>query len=322
MVDEPLAGAFGIDAGGSRTLVRARRSDGQTLTWQRESIAIATVGEDVAVQRLDELLADLADWFGAEHTEGCVASSSMPALGEAAPPASLVETLIRRRLRGRLVFINDMAPLVWSDHLKGCGVVVSSGTGSAVLGRDEAGRFAKVGGHEHILTDQGSAYALARAGLRSATRAVDGVGETTVLVERAEAFYERSLPALGRFLAEVGRARSQVASFASNVLEAAHAGDAVALAISGAQAEALAQCAVAAVDRLDLGPSPRLGLSGGVMRGSGYYRELVLAAIREHGPQPEAAVVDGLDAAMDFNELAAGPDGDAFVASVGGLVLS
>jgi N-acetylglucosamine kinase-like BadF-type ATPase len=314
---------FAVDAGGSRTSVRALRLDGSRLTWQRQSIAIATVGEAQAVHRLGDVLADLAAELGTSRPAwGCVASSSMPALGEAPAPQALVATISNGPLSGCTALVNDLVPLLWSDHLKGCGVVVSSGTGSSVLARDEEGRLVKVGGHEHILSDQGSAYAIARAGLRAATRAVDGAAAATVLVDRAQSFYHRSLPALGRWFAELDRARSEVARFAPQVLAAAEAGDEAAQTVAITQADALAASTVTAMGRLDLGASPRIGLSGGVVRGSAYFRALISAAIEAKDLCPTIEVLDGLESALAFVEVALGEDGPELVRSVGGLLLS
>jgi len=40
---------------------------------------------------------------------------------------------------GRVVLVNDLVPLLWSDLLAGGGVIVNSGTGSAVIGRKSIG---------------------------------------------------------------------------------------------------------------------------------------------------------------------------------------
>jgi hypothetical protein len=53
--------------------------------------------------------------------------------------------------------------------------------------------------------------------------------------------YGRSAPALGRWLAELDRARYEVARFATEVLAAGEEGDTVAAAIAAAEAEALAR---------------------------------------------------------------------------------
>lgn len=217
--------AYALDAGGSHTVVRTRRADGGERTWDQPSCAIASVGQGPATRQLRHILrsvrAELAD---ATPLHGCIASSSYPVAAEAPPPEPLVRAIVESGCTGRVVLVNDVVPLLWSEHVEGCGVIVNSGTGSAVIGRNRVGQVLKLGGHEHILSDDGSAYSLARAGLRAATRAVDGLGPATTLLDRAEALYGRSAPALGRWLAELDRARYEVARFAAEVLAAGEEG--------------------------------------------------------------------------------------------------
>jgi N-acetylglucosamine kinase-like BadF-type ATPase len=217
----PGIGAYALDAGGSHTLVRIRRADGSERTWEEPSIAIAALGQAQAIHQLRRILEMVrSELAGATVLRGCIASSSYPVAAEAPAPEPLVRVIIGSGCTGRVMLVNDVVPLLWSDHLAGHGVIVNSGTGSSVIGRTRAGRLLKLGGHEHILSDQGSAYSMAREGLRAATRAADGLGSATTLLARAEAFYGRSAPSLGRWLAELGRARSEVARFAAEVLAA------------------------------------------------------------------------------------------------------
>jgi glucosamine kinase len=314
--------AYALDAGGSHTVVRTRRADGGERTWDQPSCAIASVGQGPATRQLRHILrsvrAELAD---ATPLHGCIASSSYPVAAEAPPPEPLVRAIVESGCTGRVVLVNDVVPLLWSEHVEGCGVIVNSGTGSAVIGRNRVGQVLKLGGHEHILSDDGSAYSLARAGLRAATRAVDGLGPATTLLHRAEAFYGRSAPALGRWLAELDRARYEVARFAAEVLAAGEKGDTVAAAIAAAEAEALARAALLAVSRLGLGESPNVGLSGGVMCGSPRFRELVLDCLGRSGLRPRIAVLDSTQAALAFADWA-GERGPELVAEVGGLDLA
>jgi N-acetylglucosamine kinase-like BadF-type ATPase len=320
-MDAPSGAAYAVDAGGSCTAVRVRRRDGRQSSWQAASCAIATVGEQQAVARLrdtlsrvrSEILGDCGAW-------GCLASSSFPVAGEAPAPDALIRAIISSGCPGRVLVVNDVVPLLWSGHLAGHGVVVNSGTGSVVFGRSADGRVRKLGGHEHILSDQGSAYALAREGLRAATRAGDGLGPATQLLARAEAFYGRALPALGRWLAELDRARFEVARFAPQVLEAEQAGDEVACCLVRAEVDALVAVAASAVARLGLGDQPRVGLSGGVMRRSPRFRGLVVAALERTGLRPEWAVLDSVAATLDFVDLVR-EQGTDMLAAVGGMHL-
>lgn len=58
------------------------------------------------------------------------------------------------------------------------GILVVSGTGSVVVGRNAAGKTARAGGWGHLLGDHGSGYALALANLQSQIARFDHTGRT------------------------------------------------------------------------------------------------------------------------------------------------
>ncbi len=313
---------YAIDAGGSHTTVRVRHRDGTLHGWDRPSCSIAAVGRSAAAAGLRRVLAEVhRELDGEGPLLGCLASSSFPVAGEAATPRALLEAVLRSQCRGRAIVVNDVVPLLWAPPVGGHGIVVNSGTGSAVIGLHRDGTLVKLGGHEHILSDQGSAYSLAREGLRAATRAVDGLGPGTRLTVMAEEFYGRTLPELGRWLAELGRARSQIARFAPRVDSAARQGDPVAAAITDAESAALGRAAVAAVERLGLGRRPAVGLGGGVLRGSPQMRAGVVAALARAGLEPSTGVVDSVSATLEFAGRAGG-EGSTLLDAVGGLAVT
>jgi N-acetylglucosamine kinase-like BadF-type ATPase len=200
---------------------------------------------------------------------------------------------------GAVLFVNDMVPLLYAPPMSAVGIVVSSGTGSCVLGRDSSGRLAKIGGHEHIVSDEGSAYSLGRAALRAAASAIDGTGPATILSDLASEHFGMTLPCLGRWLAERRSARAMVAGFAPVVLAATS--DGVARRIVESNAAWLATAAEVALDRLDLGTHPSIGFSGGVMRGSALYRDLVVeGVVRATGLSPCTFVLHGADAVLSM----------------------
>jgi N-acetylglucosamine kinase-like BadF-type ATPase len=291
---------YSVDAGGSRTTVAVQlpdRGDGvtgldgdtATQSWTTDSFAIASVGEAEAEASLELLLTKIRTLADGVVAVGCIASSSMPVAGEAPAPASLIEVVRRHAPAGRVVVVNDVVPLVYSAAMDPGGIVISSGTGSSVLARDpRTSTLIKVGGHEHIVSDQGSAYSLAREGLRAAARDADGIGATTSLRPSAEEFFGRPLPALGRWLAELPRVRTAVASFAPYVTDAAADGDAVARAIAEAEAAALVDAAGVAVTRLSLGPTPAIAFAGSVLHNSDYFRNLVADEFARRGLTSES----------------------------------
>jgi N-acetylglucosamine kinase-like BadF-type ATPase len=275
---------YGVDAGGSRTIITVVRPGEAPVRWERGSFAIATAGADEAARCLGGLLLEVAAAVGGRGPAiGCVASSAMPLGDEAPPPQLLIDAILENAPPGWVLLANDVTPLLWSQHLRGIGLAVSSGTGSSVIGRGADQRLLKVGGHEYIISDEGSAYSLAREGLRCAAKAADGIGEATSLRHAAELFFERPMSAIGRWLAEMPRARRTVAAFAPQVTAAAEAGDLVAQRIVATEADRLVDAVQFAAGQLGLPPMSPIGLAGGVFWGSALFRERVQSTLHRRG---------------------------------------
>ena len=292
------ANLWGIDGGGSHTTAIVVRPDGDVAIEHYGSMSIGTVGPAAASASLTTVLESVRSEMAADRIAfGCVGCSSAPVAGESPYPDVLVKVVESHAPAGLVLFVNDMVPLLYAPPMSAVGIVVSSGTGSCVLGRDGSGRLAKIGGHEHIVSDEGSAYALGRAGLRAAAHAVDGTGQATILADLATEHFGMTLPCLGRWLAENQSARATVAGFAPVVLAAS--ADSVARRIVETNAASLATAVAVALDRLDLGAHPSIGFSGGVMRGSEFYRSLIVKGL-VHGAdlRPSTYVLDGADAVL------------------------
>ncbi len=302
---------YGVDAGGSRTVITVVCPGSPPVRWERGSFAIATAGADEAARCLRDLLLQIADDAGeGAPAIGCIASSAMPLGDEAPPPQLLIEAIRESAPSGWVSLVNDVIPLLWSHHLRGHGLAVSSGTGSSVIGRGGDGRLLKVGGHEYIISDEGSAFSLAREGLRCAAKEADGIGESTSLRHAAEAFFERPMSAVGRWLAEMPRARRTVASFAPQVTSAAEAGDLVAQRIVATEADRLVDAVQFAAGQLALPPMSPIGLAGGVFWGSALFRERVQNTLNRRGltdvSRRNIQLLEGQQSALGFASVVAG----------------
>jgi N-acetylglucosamine kinase-like BadF-type ATPase len=256
----PSADVWGIDAGGSRTTAVVVANSTETRK-EFGSISVGTVGSESAATVLGQVLDYVRSRLMRSRTSfGCVGCSSMPVAMESPYPDVLVKVIESRAPAGTILTANDMVPLLYAPPMNGIGLVVSSGTGSCVLGRNEDGQLAKVGGHEHIVSDEGSAYSLGRAALRAAAAAHDGTGPRTVLLERVLEHYGLTIPALGKSLAERRSARATVAGFAPVLLDCG--ADPVARRIIGENAASLAEAVRVALDRLALPIGPRRAEAG------------------------------------------------------------
>lgn len=149
------------------------------------------------------------------------------------------------------------------------GVAIIAGTGSSVVAYAADGRIARSGGWGHLLWDEGSGYDICRRALNAATRAADGRGPGTALLQRLPAAVGLpSLEALADRIYLDGWSAPQIASLAPAVIEAAQAGDAVAAEILDGAADELALAATAVIRSLGMQTEAfEVVLSGGIFQG-------------------------------------------------------
>ncbi|WP_202879672.1 N-acetylmuramic acid 6-phosphate etherase [Serinicoccus kebangsaanensis] len=141
------------------------------------------------------------------------------------------------------------------------GVVVAAGTGAVALGADAGGRTVVRDGWGFLLGDDGSGYAVGRAGLRAALDHRDGRGGSAAL-EHAATQRFRELVGLPALVHSADHPSRLIASFAPDVADAAREGDEVARQIWHDAAQALARTATACRDALD--PGLPVCLAGGL----------------------------------------------------------
>jgi N-acetylmuramic acid 6-phosphate etherase len=222
-------------------------------------------------------------------------------------------------LRAQRVAVTSDAVIAHAGALDGQpGVVLIAGTGVVALAIAADGALRTADGWGPWLGDEGGGAWIGAAGLRAALRAQDGRGPSTTLLDAARARFG----APETWPAQLTGAAA-VASFAPDVLAAD--GDAVALAIVGAAAEALA----ATVRAIGVG---RVAMVGGLAgfaalrkqldlvpaAGDALDGALRLGAIHEpHVIRVEAAAIPhGLDALAteavrpDLDDLDARPIGE------------
>lgn len=158
----------------------------------------------------------------------------------------------------------------------GAGVLVLAGTGSIVIGRDRAGRWARAGGFGPLLGDEGSGFWLGRAWLRATTQGED------------------FLPA--RRMIQSPDPVRRIAALARGVITRARRGDRRARAIVAEAQHDLAAQTVDVVRRLRL-PSPvTVSWAGSVLDNrwfrAGVARAVARAGVRARWRPPAMAPVE------------------------------
>jgi N-acetylmuramic acid 6-phosphate etherase len=245
----------------------------------------------------------------------------------AAPDAAraLGEALLAS-LRAERVAVTSDAVIAHAGALDGePGVVLIAGTGVVALAIGADGALRTVDGWGPWLGDEGGGAWIGAAGLRAALRAHDGRGPSTTLLDAARARFG----APETWPAQLTDAAA-LASFAPDVLAAE--GDAAALAIVRAAAEALAATARAAGDgpvamvgglvavlegvdvlreQLDLVPAAGDALDGALRLGAIHEPHVirVQAALEAHAPYGLDALATE-DSQPDLDDLDARPIGE------------
>lgn len=151
------------------------------------------------------------------------------------------------------------------------GIVIVAGTGSAVCGRNSAGKTARAGGWGPWIGDPGSAYDIGRRAVEAALRARDHLGAPTALgekilrAEEAKATHANTQD-WDTILERIAKHPDAVLpKLFPVVVQAAAAGDAIAQEILVSAAKCLASLAKAVIDSLGLADqSFTVSKSGGV----------------------------------------------------------
>lgn len=289
---------LGLDGGGSHTV--AWLADASTLLGRGEAgpANIRAVGSVRAFSAMDAAIS--AAFTAARRPRTPVGAIC---LGLAGADTALVREWVKNNDIAEWVDVtSDGALLLASGTPDGCGVGVVAGTGSIAVARSPDGRGARSGGWGFLLGDEGSGYAVTVAALRAASRAADGWGPATALLDRLLAAMQLQQPADLIGAAYGGHwDRARLAALAPIVLAVAEAGDAVAATIVEQQATNLADTAVAAARKAGwrAGPCP-LGLAGGLLVNSDAYRNRLLVALAKRAISfdPVTIVADPAEGAV------------------------
>ncbi len=276
----PPALFIGLDAGGTKTDVLVRNESGDTISLAGPPANLQRLGPETTARTLADLIDEARRRFSGARVRGMCAG--VAGAGRATDRQALTERL-RARLGedapSRLVIVSDARIALEGAFEGASGAIVIAGTGSMVLARDRRGACVRAGGWGLLLGDDGSGYAVGRAGLRALAAAFDGGPETRLRQLFAEAFDLRTPEALIRRVYAEGWSLAEAAPL---VLEAAAAGDAVALAIVEEETRRLARQAGWLARRAG-NLEPRFALIGGMTRDA-FYRGRLRTALLERLP--------------------------------------
>lgn len=243
---------IGMDGGGTKTTYAISRADqrlilGETLEGPGTNPQI--VGFQQMAERITLKLEELLGIHQIEKHQVKVICGGFAGAGRSNDAETARQALEKKLLTAG--FHGNVSALIKSDlqiALKGAipperkqGMLIISGTGSNAAGLLRDGSMIKSGGWGHLLGDEGSGYAIAAAGLKAVVRAYDKRGPETILSElMLHTLGLEKETQLVTYMYQEQRDKSDIASLARLVSEAAENGDEVAGAIINEAARDLA----------------------------------------------------------------------------------
>ena len=285
----PQPYTLGVDGGGSKTLaiiVDAQgNQQGQGLSG---SSNYAAVGMDQAITHIYSAVEE------AMREAGCTLPLHAAWLGLAGiDRQDDCEKLLPhlRSLAERVHLTND-GELLLSALDGAVGIALIAGTGSIALARNAQGQIKRAGGWGHILGDEGSGYDIGRRGLQAATRAADGRGPNTMLLDLILRHWQ--LNNADGLIDKVyhDEDKASIAQLSTLVFMAARSKDSMARTIVQQAAHELALAAITASAILNHRSEPLpIALGGGLLLHETDFREQVLEAIGKYRPVGQVELV-------------------------------
>jgi N-acetylglucosamine kinase-like BadF-type ATPase len=263
---------LGINGGGTKTRALAYEADGTLIgsgysgssNYHNMGLRKTTANIREAVSKAVAARADIA----------CVALAGMDAEEHFDEVRPAVTGIARR-----VIIEQDSFAELYAETRGANGVIAVAGTGSSVIGTDGRRRL-RASGCGWLLSDDGSAYAIGREGLRAACRELNAGRRRTRLVNAVmEGVGAKDLNGLVVWAYEESHSIGRIAQLAMAVNDAAEGGDAEARRIITGCSRQLASYAREIAEKVRV---RSVYCTGGMFKSALYSREFS-GTLKGHG---------------------------------------
>ncbi|WP_042222330.1 N-acetylglucosamine kinase [Oceanobacillus manasiensis] len=273
-----MAYYIGIDGGGTKT--HALLADGNgTIISQAISGASNpnAIGEQQLIEVFQSLFKELDNEEGTRLKKVKVVYAGIA--GSANPAnRTILEAILASILpQAKIVVEPDAICALYSGTYGKAGIVQIAGTGSIAYGMNESGEQERVGGWGYLIGDEGSGYAIGRAGITAALKSLDGREEPTILLKMLYDHFNVSHPQeLIKSVYDAEQPKSVIAPLSRIVFQAYLKDDPVAQTILEQSAKDIASQIKALYRKLFNGEErTKVVLCGGVFQEKGIMPRLL-----------------------------------------------
>ncbi len=242
-----LPNVIGVEGGGTKTVawIASVNSDGAMTIRGRGTSGpsnVHAVGLQTTLNNLLDAILKARMTAGLRQQSLDAACFAMAGVDREREAELFTQWAFTQNIAPRVKVTNDCEGLLTAGTQEGWGIALVAGTGSITFGRSKEGVITRTGGWGYLMGDEGSAYAVALAGLKAAVRSADGRDPPNQLLPD---FLNRlGLNQADDLLEAVylsNRDRAWIAALADVVTKAADAGDPSATRILDLAAEELAR---------------------------------------------------------------------------------
>lgn len=315
---------LGIDGGASKTHAVLADTEGQVRgVGQSGNSNWEGVGLDGAQAALEEAVREALANAGLQVADIAASGYGLAGLDWPSDEDRLRPVIAALGVDGPYQMVNDAFLPLRAGTADGVGLAAIAGSGATVAGRNRAGQTVRSFGAGYPFTDWGGAGDIAREAVHVIAAAYKGLGPETALAERMLA--ATGCADVAELMERIMRWQVRIGgSFAPQVFEAAHQGDAVAQRIVRRAGATIGQNAVAVARRLGmLDTAFDLVAAGGVFSSrSDLLQDSLLETLRTYAPRANLVhwqappVVGALLLALDLLDLPQLPDAEALAAQV------
>jgi N-acetylglucosamine kinase-like BadF-type ATPase len=261
-----------VDAGGTKTSAwivdPSRREEDRTLGRGRSTAGNPlSVGIEESTRAIAEAARLAQEDAGQSNLSVSRAILSVAGSANGEISQQLIRWTRATKFAQRVAVVSDVLPVLAGGTPQCSGVAVISGTGSVAFGRGADGRTALCGGWGYLLGDEGSGYAIGRAGLQLLLTTLESQTTAKSLAKNLrEALNVNAVTELTRSIYSDADTRRAIAAIAPLVIDAAEGGDPDAGVILDSAAQDLARLVVRAAHAVGLANGPlALALGGGIL---------------------------------------------------------
>ncbi|MGC8572286.1 MAG: BadF/BadG/BcrA/BcrD ATPase family protein [Candidatus Micrarchaeia archaeon] len=253
----------GVNGGGTKTVALAYNSDGVFIGSGRSGSAnIHNINKKDIIKHVKEAIEKTG--VKARIDVACIAVAGIDTEKDRKAAKLMFKNIARK-----VIVEQDSFAELYAETRGGDGVIAVAGTGSSVIGIKGKHRF-RASGAGWLLSDNGSAYAIGREGLRKAFEILNANNNT--ILSKAIFLYLKlkTLDELIEWAFKNSTNIKEIASIARVVDKAAMEGDKDALSIIKKASRELASYAVKIAGKVEVN---KIFCTGSVFNSSIYYKE-------------------------------------------------